>query len=283
MTTGAVDCAACRRDLLDHHRGRLDEDRAAAVAAHLERCEACAQEDVAERALTEVLECELPQYPASLALKRRLASQWQPVPAADARPEGPAPGWTRARRTAAAVAAMAILVAGGLVAWRQLAAWRGDTLVQRMVVEAVNDHLRVVARPLEVTDPGIHHVRPWFTGRLDFAPVIGFAGDEEFPLRGGGVEYFLDRRAAVLVYARRRHTISLIVVRADGLPWPAGEGAGRGRPAVRTAAERGFNVVLWRAGDLGYALVSDVSGPELLRLAGRFGDGPDASPPGARR
>ena len=187
MRTGAVDCAACRRDLLDHHRGRLDEDHAAAVAAHLERCEACAHEDVAERALTEVLERELPQHPASLALKRRLASQWQwgPVPAAGARPpDGPAPGWTRARRAAAAVAAVVILVAGGLVAWRQLAASRGDALAQRMVVEAVNDHLRVVSRPLEVTDPGIHHVRPWFTGRLDFAPVIGFAGDEEFPLRG---------------------------------------------------------------------------------------------------
>ena len=66
----------------------------------------------------------------------------------------------------------------------------------------------------------MHQVRPWLTGRLDFAPVIPFGGDADFPLRGGTVEYFLDRRAAVAVYGRRLHTVTLIVTRADGLPWP---------------------------------------------------------------
>ena len=67
-----VDCAACQRDLLDHHRGSLPPQRATAIAAHLAACSACAHEDRAERTLTDVLERQLPQYPASLALKRRL-------------------------------------------------------------------------------------------------------------------------------------------------------------------------------------------------------------------
>jgi anti-sigma factor RsiW len=33
---------------------------------------------------------------------------------------------------------------------------------------------------------------------------------------------------------------------------------------------RGFNVMLWREGELGYALVSDVDGAELGRLGARL-------------
>jgi hypothetical protein len=31
----------------------------------------------------------------------------------------------------------------------------------------------------------------WFEGRLDFAPVVAFEGDAEFPLKGGAIGYFL--------------------------------------------------------------------------------------------
>jgi anti-sigma factor RsiW len=77
------------------------------------------------------------------------------------------------------------------------------------------------------------------------------------------VEYFLDRRAAVAVYGRRLHVITLIVARADGLPWPAG------RPLATRA--QGFNLRLWRSGELAYALVSDLDARELAELAGRLG------------
>jgi anti-sigma factor RsiW len=36
---------------------------------------------------------------------------------------------------------------------------------------------------------------------------------------------------------------------------------------VYTTAAPGFNVILWRRGELGYALVSDVDATELLHLA----------------
>jgi anti-sigma factor RsiW len=68
-----------------------------------------------------------------------------------------------------------------------------------LVSEAVNDHLRVLSsqHPLDVESGGIHQVKPWFERRLDFAPVLAFEGDAEFPLRGGAVGYFRDRKAAV--------------------------------------------------------------------------------------
>ena len=78
------------------------------------------------------------------------------------------------------------------------------------------------------------------------------------PLRRGrgvspprrAVGYFVDRKAATLVYGRRLHSISLFVFKADGLPWPSAglEVAGRAEVYRRTSA-RGFNVLLWRDGE----------------------------------
>ena len=251
----AMDCRAARLALLDDQRGRLAPADAAALAAHLGGCPACAREDTAERLLTEALERELPQHGAPLALKRKLAAQWP----SRARPRPALSTWPRAAAAIAAVLLLAVLASWG---WRS---WHGEP-AERLVTEAVNDHLRVLARAdrLDVESGNMHEVRPWLTGRLDFAPVIAFAGDGDFPLRGGTTEHFLDRRAAVAVYGRRRHVITLQVVRPDGLSWPDPGPA-------RQARARGFNVVLWRSSGLGYALVSDLDAAELSRLAARLG------------
>src|SRR5438093_1199867 len=92
----------------------------------------------------------------------------------------------------------------------------------------------------------------------------------EFPLKGGAVGWFVDRKAAVLVYQRRLHPISLFVFRADGLPWPARGGERIGGVDAYRQTARGFTVVLWRTGDLGYALVSDLDPKELATLASKL-------------
>jgi anti-sigma factor RsiW len=116
----------------------------------------------------------------------------------------------------------------------------------------------------------MHQVKPWFEGHLDFAPVVRFLGDDEFPLRGGAVGYYLDRKAAVFVFRRRLHAVTLLVFRAEGLPW-ARVGLERvGGVTAQVTTSRGFNAIVWREGELGYALVSDVDLPELERLVGRL-------------
>ena len=129
-----------------------------------------------------------------------------------------------------------------------------------LVAEAVNDHLRVLyaSHPLEIESGGIHQVKPWFEGRVDFAPVVPFDGDADFPLQGGTVAYYIDRKAAAFVYKRNLHLITLFVFPSHDLPFPRGD---------RVASEsRGFHAIVWRTGDLGYALVSDVAMPELVTL-----------------
>jgi anti-sigma factor RsiW len=168
-----------------------------------------------------------------------------------------------------------VLVAAPIVYYER-AASRAAREQTAMVAEAVNDHLRLLAspRPLDVENGGLHQVKPWFSGRLDFAPVVAFEGDADFPLKGGSLGYFRDRKAAVFVYARRLHPISLLVFRADDLPWPSRGLTRVGNVEASVAAERGFNVIVWRRRELGYALVSDVDAGELKAFAARLSPAP---------
>src|SRR5436309_4937441 len=259
-------CAEVRLHLLDYQEGRLRPEAQNAVRAHLDGCSDCIRADTVEQELTRLLEQRLPQHPASLALKRRLAARWWEPPA-------PRSWWSRRRASLApALAATAVVLVAAPVVYYERAASRAAREQTAMVAEAVTDHLRLLAspRPLDVESGGLHQVKPWFAGRLDFAPVVTFEGDADFPLKGGSVGYFRDRKAAVFVYARRLHPISLLVFRADDLAWPARDLTRIGPVETHATAERGFNVIMWRRGELGYALVSDVDARELGRLAARM-------------
>ncbi len=258
-----MECRDVRTHLIDYQRGRLLRDREEDVRAHLAECVACSRADAAERTLTEVLERRLPQHPAPVRLKRSLALMWPP-PAETRRS-----WWDRWGRSLVPAGAVALVVLAAAPLYLERMAAHRSTAAGTMVTEAVNDHLRVLqsGHPPEVESGNFHQVKPWFEGRLDFAPAVAFMGDEEFPLRGGSLAYFLDRRAAVFVYGRRLHAISLFVFRADGLPWAERGGEPLGNVTVHETTARGFRVILWRAGELGYALVSDADPADLRRLA----------------
>jgi anti-sigma factor RsiW len=264
-----MDCREARLHLLDSQRGRLRPDLQAGLRAHLDTCAACAGVDAEDQILTDLLERRLPQHPASIALKRRLAARWPATPA-------PArPWWKRwgVSLVPALAAAAVLLVALPVYLERMDVSRTGER--DAMVREAVNDYLRLLAsqHPLDIASGGIHQVKPWFEGRLDFAPVVPFEGDQNFPLKGGSVGYFLDRKAAVFVYGRRLHTIALFIFRAEGLAWPTRGLEAMGNARVYASTSRGFNVLLWRAGDLGCALVSDLDARELRELGARLARG----------
>ena len=251
-----MDCNDAHPLISDAQRGDLASDRRASLDEHLATCTDCRREAVVEAALTDALERRLPRYTAPFALKRRLAAR------------APRPVRSTRRRlssyVAYAVAAVAILAAAFAFHLRT----RGlDALAEaRLRDEAVNDHLRILDgdEPLAIVSSGIHEVKPWFAGRLDFAPARAFAGNEDFVLRGGAVSHFLDRKAATFVYGRRLHTISLFVFRSSGLAWPESAPTAMGRVHVRATSDRGFSTIVWRDGELGYALASDLDPKELL-------------------
>lgn len=253
-----TDCQDARADLLDAARGRLSEARRPRLDLHLTTCAECRRLYEREQELTRALH-KLPTFTLPDSLRERLVAQTKRQ-AEPTKSRRQMVRWAAVLGPSLAAAALAVLVVRG-----------GSRPDPELVREAVNDHLRVLyaERPIEIESGGIHQVKPWFTGRLDFAPAVTFSGDDEFPLLGGAVGLFVDRKAATFVFKHRLHTLSLFVFRNEGLPWSTGHDTQvGGMPAVSTSA-RGFNVLLWREGDLGYALVSDAEPSTLARLASK--------------
>lgn len=262
-----MDCRDLRQHLLDYQRGRLKPELEENVRAHIEGCLPCSHAGTTERALTDLLERKLPQYPAPIALKLRLAAQW-PSPSMTRLSR-----WERWGRPLVPAGAVALLLLLLLPWYYERTSTRQAS--ENMVTEAVNNHLRILQsqHPLEIESGNFHQVKPWFAGRLDFAPPVSFLGDEEFPLRGGAIGYYLDRKAAVFEYGSRLHSISLFVFRAEGLPWSAHAMETAGKVRAYSGARRGYNVILWQDGELGYAMVSDVDSSALRKLAVKLSGG----------
>jgi anti-sigma factor RsiW len=237
-----MDCREAEPFLLEVARGKEPSTLSGDLAEHLARCDACRQRIERERALDGALR-QVPGQAMPASLRARLEDRYR----------------TPRRRVRAVPWAVAAASIAALVT--VLAVPRSSPIEAALTREAVNDHLRQLYRaaPLEVVSSDSHQVKPWFDGRLDFAPTLHFEGNPAFPLTGGSVAYVVDRKAALFAFQRRLHPISLLVIRADGLPWPAAGTA----PLV---TDRGFNVVRWREADLGFLLVSDLNGAELGQL-----------------
>ena len=255
-----MECPSVRERLHDLARGRLDSSEEAEVRRHLADCDRCRHEEQAERILDEALSERLARPAAPAALRRRVAEHVElaraqaSVHARDRRRDAMRVG-------IASLAALLVAVLGFLGG---RAAQGRAVATERLADEVVTDHLRALAssHPYDVPSSDSHEVKPWFAGRLDFAPVVP-ADRGELRLLGGSLGYVLDRKAAVISYALRRHHVTLLAFQREGLP---GTGTAPAGPPLRLG-RRGFNVAFWGAGDLAYALVSDVDPAELGRLA----------------
>jgi anti-sigma factor RsiW len=264
-------CGDARLHLVDLRRGLLAPELQRELGAHLEACAGCARTRAEEDVVSELLERRLPTYPASPALKRRLAELAPAVPSRPPAPERLPRAWARRARPAMAAAAALAIAAGAVLVDRSLVRDRGA--LAAFTAEAVGDHLRVLEREprVQIESGGSHQVKPWFEGKLDFAPSVPAPVTPEMRLEGGSVGYFLDRKAAVVTYGLRRHVLTLLVFRADGVRWP-GDFVEAERIPSRTDL-RGFHVFVWRSGELAYALVGDVDPGELSGIAAKLAAG----------
>jgi anti-sigma factor RsiW len=130
--------------------------------------------------------------------------------------------------------------------------------------EVVASHVRslLVDHLTDVATSDQHTVKPWFNGKIDFAPPVVDLVREGFPLQGGRVDYIGGRVVAALVYKRQSHVINLFV-------WPASSDATA--TALRTASSRdGYNIENWRAGGLNFWAVSDGNADDLARFRDAF-------------
>ena len=119
--------------------------------------------------------------------------------------------------------------------------WLGGSLVGqggRETDELVAGYIRVAMSEhgVDVASSDRHTVKPWFAGRIDYAPPVHDLTQEGFPLVGGRLDVVDGRKVAVLVYRHNQHRIALdavavVVVRqcqprrsgsATASRWPTG-------------------------------------------------------------
>jgi anti-sigma factor RsiW len=130
----------------------------------------------------------------------------------------------------------------------------------QLMGEAVSSHVRsLMADHLtDVSSSDQHTVKPWFNGKLDFAPNVKDFAAQGCPLVGGRLDYLGGRPVAALVYRHNKHFINVFV-------WPAGNAA-TGRSGVEH--RRGYAIMTREAEGLRYCLVSDLNQQELVEFAG---------------
>ena len=225
-------------DQLDAYVDReLDVEAARAVRGHVRECLAC-QRRVAEREALSQFVRGAPLYAAPARLRARVSLQLV--------------GLRFARRLALwATAAAALISLGvGINLLRSTA-----TPDHVSVSDVVDSHVRSLLADhlfdVQATDQ--QKVKPWFLGRLDFAPLVLDLAPNGFPLVGGRLDYLHGRPVAALVYQRHEHTINLFTCPDDG-----------NAPAAATSGTvRGFHVRQWWHDGMSFWAVSDLNDLEL--------------------
>jgi anti-sigma factor RsiW len=246
-----MSCPHTEQEVGAYLDGELDLTSALAFERHLEECPDCARALSAQRALRGAIESADLRFRPTPALTRRLRHATAGEPAA-----GAWPSWRRLQ----AVAAL-LLVA--VASWSLGRVWPPRPAPD-FTDEIVASHVRslLAGHPADVASTDQHTVKPWFTGRLDYAPTVVNLASHGFPLVGGRLDYLGHHPVAALIYRADRHVINVFT-------WPAAydlDGSGPG-----AAARQGFHVLHWSRGGMAYWAVSDASEERLRQLARLLG------------
>jgi anti-sigma factor RsiW len=230
--------------------GELDLVRNLEIEEHLRECSACEQACRRQQSLQTALRAGSLRYEAPSRLHNRIQMSLQ-------RASKPKRLLYPVPRHVLAVAASLVLVASGTwqLARISLVPIPDDFLAR----EVVNSHVRslLAKEPVDILSSNQHTVKPWFTGKLDFAPPVKDLTDEGFPLLGGRIDYLDNRPVAALLYGRQQHKINLLI-------WPSTKD---GDVAATTQARQGYHLVHWTGSGMTFWAVSDLNSKELEQFA----------------
>ena len=231
--------------------GELDAVGAADFERHLQSCAQCAAALASENALRQALAASQLYERAPVGLRKRVLSS---LPATSTTLAVKYPLW----RWAALAAALLLAAVLG----RELLTFlHGQSEENALAFAAVDAHLRSL-QPGHLTDvesTDQHTVKPWFDGKIDFAPSVRDFATAGFPLIGGRLDVLSGRTAAALVYARRKHVVNVFVLKP-----PVSR-------ALQDFGERqGYRWISWRADGYIYIAVSDASATDLQQLRDLF-------------
>ena len=145
-----------------------------------------------------------------------------------------------------------------LLTWNGVLLTAGPRGEDRLAAEVTTAHIRSLMTDSHLNDvvsSDRHTVKPWFQGKLDFAPSVVDLADSGYTLAGGRLDYLDGRAVAALTYRHRLHVINVF-------EWPAA-----GERAPEASSRQGYSLVRWRHAGLEYWAVSDAASSDVMELA----------------
>ena len=223
----------------------LDAANTAMVEAHVMRCEGCREELERLHAVRSMMRGQGVRHKAPQELRSRISA----LPELNLKPanQNRVAGWLGpglAGALAASLAMVAVVPNGS------------QSVVEQ---ELVSSHVRSL-QPGHLTDvqtTNQHIVKPWFNGRIDFAPPVPELANVGYPLAGGRLDSIDGKTVAAIVYHRRLHVVNLYVWTGD-----------KGGP--RSFQKDGFAIEEWSRGGLSYSAVSDIPVADLKNFQRQF-------------
>jgi len=246
-------CDDSRSFLHAYLDGELDAPRSAEFERHLEGCASCSRALEAQESLRSSIHGAQLHEPLPAGFERKIRHELD-----EASRPAPSPKFAAWRWLAAA--AVLLLAVG--VSWKYTQKVRDNADVpvsgaDAAASELVDAHIRALqpGHLTDVTSTDQHTVKPWFNGRVAFAPPVRDFAAQDFPLVGGRLDVFQGRTVAALVYGRRKHFVSVFI-------WPD--------PALDAeqyaGAMNGYQWISWKQSGLRFCAVADTSRDDLAAL-----------------
>ena len=227
----------------------LDPSATAVLTAHLQDCAACRGTLDTLRSLNGSLQSTT-RHVAPGQLRSRIQADLNALKTSPASPAAARPkfwNWL----SAGIAGAGSLALACSLVLY--LSAPSAQSVLNQDI--AASHYRSLLADHLaDVASSDHHTVKPWFTGKLDYAPVVRDFAAQGFPLLGGRLDYLNQRTVAALAYRHNNHLINVFM-------WP--------EPSDKTAtltAVHGFNLLQWSENGMHYSAISDMNAQELESL-----------------
>lgn len=246
-------CQELDRLLYPYLDGEFQPEERMDVEAHLAECTDCAQQVEAEKQMRE-------------ALRRAARHSVQSARAPASLRLGVEAGLRREQHRAqvglwmrASAAALVVLTAGG--AWMT---FESNAQRQRLVADAARRHAK--ALPFDVASNDTKDLEAWFHGKLNHpVPVPDLPNATA---KGARFSHVTDRDVAYVSYETApakdgdpTHHVGLFVIGDTGGALPA-----KALPAVQVDSSEGYNVAVWREGEVVYELVSDLDEADIRKM-----------------
>lgn len=247
-----MSCELPRTMIHGYLDGELDAVRAAEFERHLEQCPECVTALESQESLRSSLQRAELYEKAPAELRQKVLSSLRPA-------AGPIPFVAPRRRAAVAqwLAIAAVLLLLLYSGWRLFPGLGQKNDQTALAAQIVDAHLRSL-EPGHLTDvisTDQHTVKPWFDGKLDFAPPVQDFAADGFPLTGGRLDVVGGRTVAALVYGRRKHFVNVFIWPSNNPDAPPSSGA-----------QQGYHWITWQKNGMAYWAVSDTAAADLDEL-----------------